>query len=97
MLPRTYSLEGFLFDRNAPAGADLSSAYRWLFAAVLASLAVAALAAWQMRVNRLLRREARSAKTPSASCAKRTNGCRKALRAYARCRENSKRWRFAIR
>jgi diguanylate cyclase (GGDEF)-like protein len=60
MLPRTYSLEGFLFDRNAPAGADLSSAYRWLFAAVLASLAVAALAAWQMHVNRLLRREARS-------------------------------------
>lgn len=60
MLPRTYSLEGFLFDRTAPVGADLSSAYRWLFAAVLASLAVAALAAWQMRVNRLLRREARS-------------------------------------
>jgi diguanylate cyclase (GGDEF)-like protein len=58
MLPRSHSLEGFLFDRNWPVGADLSSAYRWLFAAVVASLAVAVLAAWQMRANRLLRREA---------------------------------------
>lgn len=60
MLPRSHSLDGFLFDRNWPVGADLSSAYRWLFAAVLASLAVAALAAWQTRANRRLRREARA-------------------------------------
>jgi diguanylate cyclase (GGDEF)-like protein len=60
MLPATYSLEGFLFDRNSGVGADLSYAYRWLGAAVIASLAVAVLAAWQVRANRALRREARS-------------------------------------
>lgn len=59
MLPRQYSLDGFLFDRTA-AGADLSSAYPWLAAAVAGSLAVALLAARQMQVNRRLRREARS-------------------------------------
>jgi diguanylate cyclase (GGDEF)-like protein len=57
MLPRNFSLDEFLFDRNAR---DLSSAYRWLGASVLAALAVAALAAWQVRANRRLRREARS-------------------------------------
>ena len=60
MLPRTYSLEGFMFDRDAHVGADLSHAYRWLGAAVVAALFVAALAAWQVRANRLLKREARS-------------------------------------
>jgi diguanylate cyclase (GGDEF)-like protein len=60
MVPRNYSLEGFLFDRNARVGADLSFAYRGLGVAVIASLAVAGLAAWLVRANRLLRREARS-------------------------------------
>jgi diguanylate cyclase (GGDEF)-like protein len=60
MLPRDFALDGFMFDRNARVGADLSFAYRWLGAAVIASLAVAVLAAWQVRANRHLRREARS-------------------------------------
>ena len=57
MLPRSPSLEGFMFDRDLR---DVSNAYRWLGAAVIASLAITALAGWQLRANRLLRREARS-------------------------------------
>jgi diguanylate cyclase (GGDEF)-like protein len=60
MLPRNPSLQGFMFDPNSRAGAELLLVYRWLAAAVVASLVIGLLAAWQVRANRLLRREARS-------------------------------------
>jgi ABC-type nitrate/sulfonate/bicarbonate transport system substrate-binding protein len=59
MLPRNPSLEGFMFEPNLRADAELSRAYRWLAAAVAAALSIGLLAAWQVRANRKLRREAR--------------------------------------
>ena len=60
MLPHNPSLAGFMFDPNARTGAELLQVYRWLAAAVVASLMIALMAAWQVRANRRLRREARS-------------------------------------
>src|SRR5262245_17057350 len=59
MLPRNPSLEGFMFEPTSRAEAELSLVYRWLTAAVAAALSIALLAAWQVRANRRLRREAR--------------------------------------
>ena len=60
MLPANPSLEGFMFDPGSRTSADLLLAYRWLAVAVIASLLIASLAVWEVRANRLLRREARS-------------------------------------
>ena len=57
MLPRDYSLEGFLF--NPEPRRDASKLYGWLALAVAAVLLVAAFAAWQARGNRELRRAMR--------------------------------------
>jgi diguanylate cyclase (GGDEF)-like protein len=54
MLPRDYSLDGFIFEIGPKA--DLARAYGWLAAAVGAALLIALLAAWQARRNRELRR-----------------------------------------
>jgi len=59
MLPRNPSLEGFMFEPRSSTEAELSLVYRWLTAAVAAALSIALLAAWQVRANRQLRREAR--------------------------------------
>ncbi|HEU0203695.1 MAG TPA: ABC transporter substrate-binding protein, partial [Burkholderiaceae bacterium] len=58
MLPPGESLAGFVFDPD-PHVADLAAAQRRLAVAVVAALAIALLAAWQLRANRQLRREMR--------------------------------------
>jgi diguanylate cyclase (GGDEF)-like protein len=60
MLPRNPSLAGFMFDPGSRTSAELLLAYRWLAVAVAAALLIASLAAWEVRANRRLRREARS-------------------------------------
>jgi diguanylate cyclase (GGDEF)-like protein len=61
MLPRDFSLEGFLFDPTPPA--NLGRLYGWLALAVAAAIWVGLLALWQSQRNRELRRaiEARDA------------------------------------
>jgi diguanylate cyclase (GGDEF)-like protein len=54
MLPRDYSLDGFIFDTNPRA--DVTRLYGWLGVAVGALLLIGALALWQARRNRDLRR-----------------------------------------
>jgi diguanylate cyclase (GGDEF)-like protein len=57
MLPRSFSLEGFMFQQDPRAG--MARLYGWLVAAVAAMLAIGLVAAWQARLNRNLRRAIR--------------------------------------
>jgi len=65
MLPKNFSLEGFVYSKDA--GSDLVWLYRGLGAAALALLAAAALALTQRARNRQLRREIASRKAAEQS------------------------------